>query len=82
MNAHGEITARAVVVFHALDLEIQKLTDGEADIFTLVRRLMLEQTPVDLTRLRELAMEISAAGNTTAKSLTSLAPDQVPSLEE
>jgi len=82
LNAHGEITARAVVVFHALDLEIQKLSDGEADIFTLVRRLMLEQTPVDLARLRELSMEISAAGNTTAKSLTSLAPDQVPSLEE
>lgn len=82
LNADGEITARAVVIFRALDLEIQKLTDGGADIFTLVRGLMLEQTPVDLTRLRELAMEISAAGNATGKSLKSLAPGQVPGVAE
>jgi len=80
-NSHGEITARAVGIFHALDLEIQEITDGDADIFTLVRRLMMEKTPVDLARLRELAIEITTVKNTKNKSLKSLAPDQISGSE-
>lgn len=82
LNAHGAVTASAVVLFHSLDLEIQERTADDADIFTLVRRLVLEKKPVDLARLRELAMDISAAGNATDKSLKSLAADQVPGLAE
>jgi len=81
-NSQGEITARAVVVFHGLDLEIQKISGGGADIFALVRRLILEKEPVDLQRLRELALEITAAQNTSNKSLKSLAPDQIPGFDD
>lgn len=81
-NSRGQTTARAVVIFHAMDLEIQKLTDGGADIFTLVRRLMQEKKPVDLARLRELGIEITAPVNTADKNLKSLAPDQIPDFEE
>jgi hypothetical protein len=77
-NSQGIITARAVAIFHALDQEIQKLTDGDADIFTLVRRLVLEKSLVDLDSLRELAVDITAAENTAGNSLKSLAPDQIP----
>jgi hypothetical protein len=78
----GDITARAVVIFAALDLEIQKTTDGDADIFTLLRLLMMEKTPVDVPRLRDLALEITAAEDAVNNSIKSLAPDQLPGFEE
>ncbi|MDJ0929316.1 MAG: hypothetical protein QNJ73_16885 [Gammaproteobacteria bacterium] len=54
----GAITARAVTVFHDLDREIRRRTDGEADIYALVTRLMQEAAPVGLPRLQDLASEM------------------------
>ena len=77
-TADGAIKAKGVVIFYDLDREIQELTEDRADIFDLVRRLMLENIPVDLARLRELAAEISYKGQASDKKLKSLGPDRVP----
>lgn len=53
--ASGEVTARAVAVFHDLDRELQQASAGENDLFDLVRALMAESQPVDLQRLRTVA---------------------------
>jgi hypothetical protein len=72
-NSRGDVNARAVVVFHDLDLELQRRTAGRADIFELVRRLMAAEQPVDIIRLRAIAMDM--AGD---KPLQSLLPPTLP----
>lgn len=72
-NSRGDVNARAVVVLHDLDLELQRRTAGRADIFELVRRLMAAEQPVDIIRLRAIAMEM--AGD---KPLQTLLPPTFP----
>lgn len=65
-RASGAVTARAVVIFHAVDDELQMLTDGKIDIFDLIRRLIVRRDPVDLADLRRLAAELTGGKPLTA----------------
>lgn len=58
-NASGAITARAVDIFSAVDNELQSRTDGQVDIFDLIRHLMTSSTAVDLTDLRVITAELT-----------------------
>ncbi len=70
ISATGAIKARAVSVFSALDQELRKHSDNQITLFTLTRRLMLEQAPIDLDRLREISAEL--AGTDQLKALSGL----------
>ena len=72
-NAGGVVKARAVVIFGDLDKEIQRRSSGQRDIFDLVRLLMKESTPADLSRLRELARQIAGP-----EPLSALGSTRVP----
>jgi hypothetical protein len=72
-HASGAVTARAVTIFHAVDKELRSLTDGRADIFDLVRRLMQSNEAVGLTELRTMAAEL-----TDGKPLTALSDQNLP----
>lgn len=65
--ASGDVTARAVAIFHDLDRELQQLSGGRNDLFDLARTLMAESQPVDLQRLRILATGL--AGGRVPQSL-------------
>jgi hypothetical protein len=69
-DANGEVTARAVAILHDLDRELQQRTAGRSDLFELVRTLMSERRPVDLSRLRLLAGKL--AGTKVLKSLSAI----------
>ena len=69
----GLINARAVGIFRALDEEIQRTTDGEADLFALAREMMRETDPIDLERLRAMAREL-----TGSPEIQALKADRVP----
>lgn len=71
-QAHGEVTARAVVIFSEIDRELQARSAGRLDIFDLLRRLLADPGPVDLDRLRELATAVNG------RPLAALAPARVP----
>lgn len=58
-SATGAVKAKAVSVFSALDQELRKHSDNQVTLFTLTRRLMLEQTPIDLDRLRSISAELA-----------------------
>ena len=58
-RASGAVTARAVSIFHNIDNELQILTDGEIDIFDLIRRLMASSKPVEPADLRRLTTELT-----------------------
>ena len=58
-HASGAVTAKAVVIFHNVDIELQTLTDGQIDIFDLIRRLMSSNKPVELADLRRLTTELT-----------------------
>ena len=81
-NATGRIKARAVDIFHALDIEIQELTDGRADIFDLVRRVILSEQSVGLAELRTLASETASSGKTPNIEFNALSADRVPGFGE
>ncbi len=66
-QASGAITARAVTLFHELDLELRSATGGQQDIYDLTARLMQQKRPVNRQRLKELAAEL--AGGQRLKSL-------------
>lgn len=51
----GPTTARAAVVLHQLDLEIQKSSDGKASLDDVVRALAEERGEVTLEKFRTLA---------------------------
>jgi len=65
-HASGVITARAVTIFHDVDNELQSLTDGQADIFDLIRLLMQRNEAVGLAGLRAVAAELTDGSQLTA----------------
>jgi hypothetical protein len=69
-DANGEVTARAVAILHDLDRELQQRTAGKSDLFVLVRTLMSERRPVDVSRLRLLAGKL--AGTKVLRSLSAI----------
>lgn len=75
-NAGGAIKARAVAVFHDLDHELQAASHGEADIFTLTRKMMVAGEPLDLEGLRALARTVASSA-----SLDALSDASVPGFE-
>lgn len=62
----GERTARAVVLFDALDREIRKRTDGEKNLDDVTRQLV-ELRKVSLEDLREISERVIGAPATTLK---------------
>lgn len=68
VSATGAVRARAVSVFNALDQELRKHSDNQVTLFTLTRRLMLEQAPIDLKRLNEISSELVGADQLKALS--------------
>ena len=74
--ASGGVKARAVAVFADLDAELKAATNGSRDLFDLARRMMAEDSDIDLQRLRELAGDISGAGE-----IASLAASRVPGFD-
>jgi hypothetical protein len=71
--ASGAVLARAVVIFHELDRELQQRSGGRKELFDLARRLTIETQPVDLKRLRALAAEVAGGG-----ALKSLSAPRLP----
>ena len=67
-TAGGVIKARAVAVFHDLDHELQAASHGEADIFTLMRKMMVTAEPLDLEGLRALARTVAGSASLDALS--------------
>ncbi len=61
VHARGDLRARAVATFAELDQELADRTDGDADIYDLVRRIRAIGEPVDAQRLREEARALTGA---------------------
>lgn len=55
----GAVTARAVTVLHALDLEIRQLSGGAASLDGVVRRLAEQEGTIDTARLRAIAEQVA-----------------------
>lgn len=68
VHARGDLRARAVATFAELDTELAALTDGDADIYDLIRRLRAVGAPIDAERLRDEARALTGAK--TIDSLT------------
>jgi len=68
----GAFTARAVVVLHEIDEEIEAATDGESSLDEVVRRLSAERGVVTSERFRRLAEEVAG------RQLSGLARRGVP----
>ena len=68
-SSSGNITRRAVGVFHELDNELKERSNGRADLFDLIRRLNEKPEPTDLEQLRETAREL--VGGNEIKALRS-----------
>ena len=59
--ATGDVRARAVAIFAALDAELVELTDGKTDIYDVIRRAQADPVPLDTERLRQVARELTSA---------------------
>lgn len=73
-HASGAVKARAVTIFHALDDELIEATDGNADIFTLLRRLCAAKNPVDSSQLHAAAVEISGRAELESLAMVMVTP--------
>jgi len=62
-HSYGARTARAVVLFHDLDLELQRASDGRRGMLDFARALSEMPGPLDLAALRQLATEIGGTGS-------------------
>ncbi len=71
-QAAGDVTARAVALFHDLDADLAAATEGAVGIEALATALSRQRQPIDLDRLREVAIELAGSDG-----LPSLAADQV-----
>jgi predicted metalloprotease with PDZ domain len=58
-DSSGAVTARAVVVLHEIDEQIEAATDGESGLDEVVRRLSAERGVVSSERFRRIAEEIA-----------------------
>jgi hypothetical protein len=76
VRATGDVTARAVTIFHAVDNELQSLTDSRIDIFDLIRHLIQRSEAVGLADLRTVAAEL-----TGGRPLTALDDRHVPGFD-
>ncbi len=75
-QAKGAVAARATAIFHELDRELAKATDGRENIFTLTAALMQEAEPVTLASLRRLARELA-----DDQAMASLSNKRVPGFD-
>lgn len=75
-SAGGEIKAKAVTIFHAVDVELRSLTDGQIDIFDLIRELMKLREPVELDDLRRISATLAGG-----QPLTALARQSTPGFD-
>ncbi len=64
--ASGAITARAVTIFHAVDNELQTLTDGKIDIFDLIRQLIQSDKEIGPEDLRAITTKLTGGWPLTA----------------
>lgn len=58
-RARGEVTARAVTVFHALDRELRSQSDGVRNLDDVVRALRRDPEAVEPERFRALIAEVA-----------------------
>ncbi len=58
-SSRGARTAKAVGIFHKLDQELRKATDGKLGLPALVTRLSEDRGPIDLAALEGIAREIA-----------------------
>jgi len=58
-HSSGQVTARAVLTMQSVDTEIRKLTDGDASLDDVARKLAEERGTVSLERLQEVAAKIA-----------------------
>ncbi len=58
-NSSGAATARAVVLLHQIDQQIEAATDGESGLDEVVRRLCDERGVVSSERFRRIAEEVA-----------------------
>ena len=71
-GSSGAVTARAVVVLHEIDEQIEAATGGESGLDELVRRLCAERGVVSSERFRRIAEEIAG------RQLSAFARSEVP----
>ncbi|MEL7537496.1 MAG: hypothetical protein AAFM91_10635 [Pseudomonadota bacterium] len=57
-TSRGAVTARAALVFHALNREIESAHDGRRNLDHVVRRLAEQSGPVSLEELRTVAADV------------------------
>lgn len=60
-NSSGATTARAVLVMHALDMEIRQSTHGKASLDDVARRLAKERGTITLLRLQQTAAALTGS---------------------
>ena len=65
-HATGDVKAKAVAIFARLDAELLSLSDGEIDIYDLVRSVQETGAPLDTGTLREAALALTGAGGIEA----------------
>jgi predicted metalloprotease with PDZ domain len=58
-DSSGARTARAVVVLHEVDGEIEAATDGESSLDEVVKRLSVERGTISTERFRRIAEEVA-----------------------
>ncbi|MBL8200646.1 MAG: hypothetical protein JNK40_06710 [Chromatiales bacterium] len=74
-SSSGPVTARAVAIFHDLDLELRKATGGRQTVATLVRDFLEADRQASLASLR------AAAGRSLGRPPRALRADAVPGLD-
>jgi hypothetical protein len=65
-HATGDVKAKAVAIFARLDAELLSLSDGEIDIYDLVRSVQETGAALDTGMLRDAALALTGAGGIEA----------------
>jgi hypothetical protein len=74
-SSKGAVTARAVTIFHDLDEELRRASQGKQSVATMVRGLLRSKDPADHLTLR------AAARRVIGKPARALAPASLPGLD-